>query len=477
MTPSLWAALSVAEVLWIIVASVVLILQRRSAAATLAWIFALIFLPIVGLLFYVVIGPQRLARRKLRRKLGRQSTAAATEGLLGAHAGSPTHARLAQIPVRAGETPPLPVANARAYLDGRSAYEAIFAAISAAKHHVHVEYYILEPDRAGERLRALLIEKAKAGVEVRLVIDGTGSIHVRNAWLDPLREAGVEVAWFNPINLFRVWFSRPDFRTHRKIVVCDGAVGFTGGMNLAECHSSEFTERYWRDTHVSFEGEAVWALQRAFFEDWAYATQKKVHESKLSAFFPKFTGVDDNANDALQIVGSGPDTDDFAVHKTFFAAITSARKRVWLTTPYFIPDETITQALSVAALSGVDVRVIVPERGDSRIVDFAARSYFDELLKVGVRFFEYTPRFVHAKTFVVDDDLSIIATANLDNRSFKLDFELAAIVYGQAMNRVLSDAFVEDLKGCREVQRSESKRLPLSTRLGQASARLLSPLL
>ncbi|MFO0562001.1 MAG: cardiolipin synthase [Polyangiales bacterium] len=475
MSPSVIAALSVAEVLWIIVASVVLILQRRSAAATLAWIFALIFLPGIGLLFYVVIGPRRLARRKLRRKLGRQSMVAATEGVLSAHAGSPSHARLAQIPVRAGETPPLRCANVRAYIDGRSAYEAIFAAISAAKHHVHVEYYILEPDRAGERLRSLLIEKAKAGVEVRLVIDGTGSIHVRNKWLEPLREAGVEVAWFNPINLFRVWFSRPDFRTHRKIVVCDGRLGFTGGMNLAECHSAEFTERYWRDTHMSFEGDAVWALQRAFFEDWAYATQKKV--SDVAKYFPKFAGADDVENDALQIVGSGPDTDDFAVHKTFFAAITAARKRVWLETPYFIPDETITQALAVAALSGVDVRVIVPERGDSRVVDLAARSYFDELLKVGVRFFEYTPRFLHAKTFVIDDDLSIVGTANLDNRSFKLDFELAAVAYGAGLNRVLAEAFIEDLKGCREVKLGESKRLPLATRLGQATARLLSPLL
>jgi cardiolipin synthase len=468
-------ALSVAELLWIVFISIVLIMQRRTAAATLAWIFALIFLPGVGLLFYLVIGPQRLARRKLRRRLGRKSIHAATEGMLGARAGSPSHARLAQVPIAARELPPLPASNVTALLDGKTAYDSIFSAIAAAKKHVHVEYYILEPDRAGERLRALLIAQAKAGVEVRLVLDGTGSLNVRERWLAPLREAGVEVAWFNPINLFRLWFSRPDFRTHRKIVVCDGLVGFTGGMNLAECHSSEFTEHYWRDTHVRFEGEAVWALQRAFLEDWHYATAREIPE--IARYFPPSASSDDNPNDAVQIVGSGPDTNDFAVHKTFFAAITSARKRLWLTTPYFIPDETISQALAVAALSGVDVRVIVPERGDSRIVDLAARSYFDELLEVGVKFYSYTPRFIHAKTIVVDDDLSIVSTANLDNRSFKLDFELAAIVYGAPLATTLAEAFLEDQRHCREVRIGESKKLPWTERLGQATARLLSPLL
>lgn len=475
MSTEVITLLSIAEVAWIIVASVVLILQRRSAAATLAWIFALIFLPGIGLLLYAVIGPRRLERRRLRRKIGKRAMRAATEGLLAARAGSPTHARVAQIPTTLGEAPPLPVANMLVFLDGKSAYDAIYEAISKAKKHVHVEYYILEPDRAGQRLRDLLIEKARAGVEVRLIIDGTGSLSIRERWLAPLREAGAEVAWFNPINLFRVWFSRPDFRTHRKIVVCDGAVGFTGGMNFAECHTSEFREDHWRDTHMRFEGDAVWALQRAFFEDWVYATSKKV--TAVERYFPKLSVTDDNTEDALQIVGSGPDSDEFAVHKLFFAVITAARKRVWITTPYFIPDEAILMALSAAALSGVDVRVIVPLKGDSRIVDMAARSYFDEMLAVGVKIFEYQPRFIHAKTLVIDDDLAIVSTANLDNRSFKLDFELAAVAYGGSVNPTLSAAFVEDQKESRLVTREICESRTWFERLGQATARLLSPLL
>lgn len=477
MSAEIITLLSVSEVLWIIVASVVLILQRRSAAATLAWIFALIFLPGVGLIFYAVIGPRRLERKRLRRKLGRQSMIAATEGLLAAYAGSPTHARLSQVPTRLGEAPPLPAAHIVSYLDGKAAYDAIYAAIAAATHHVHVEYYILEPDRAGERLRALLIEKARAGVEVRLVIDGTGSLRIRERWLDPLREAGVEVAWFNPVNLFRVWFSRPDFRTHRKIVVCDGAVGFTGGMNFAECHTSEFCPEHWRDTHLRFEGDAVWALQRAFFEDWVYATDKKLATAKIDRYFPKVAVVDDNPDDAVQIVGSGPDSDAFAVHKLFFAVITAARKRLWITTPYFIPDESISQALALAALSGVDVQVLVPSKGDSRIVDWAARSYYDELLAAGVKFFEYQPRFIHAKTLVIDDDLAIVSTANLDNRSFKLDFELAAVVYGGSLNHELGEAFLADLRESREVTKESCAHRSFGERLAHASARLLSPLL
>lgn len=475
MSTEVITLLSIAEVAWIIVASVVVILQRRSAAATLAWIFSLIFLPGIGLIFYAVIGPRRLERRRLRRKMGKQSMRAATEGMLAAHAGSPTHARLAQIATKLGEAPPLPVANMKLYLDGKSTYDAIYEAISNAKQHIHVEYYILEPDRAGERLRDLLIKKARAGVEVRLIVDGTGSLSIRESWLDPLREAGVEVAWFNPINLFRVWFSRPDFRTHRKIVVCDGVVGFTGGMNFAECHTSEYCDEYWRDTHMRFEGDAVWALQRAFFEDWVYATDKKLTE--IQRYFPKLSVVDDNPDDALQIVGSGPDSDEFAIHKLFFTVITAARKRVWITTPYFIPDEAISMALTSAALSGVDVRVIVPSKGDSRIVDSAARSYYDELLRVGVKIYEYQPRFIHAKTLVIDDDLAIVSTANLDNRSFKLDFELAAVAYGGSINPTLSEAFIEDQQSSRLVTKELCESRTWFEKLAQATARLLSPLL
>jgi phosphatidylserine/phosphatidylglycerophosphate/cardiolipin synthase-like enzyme len=262
-----------------------------------------------------------------------------------------------------------------------------------------------------------------------------------------LREAGVQFAWFNPIT-FKFWRRRrADFRTHRKSVVCDGVVGFTGGMNVADAHSAEFGPGYWRDTHLGFAGPAVAALQRAFLEDWAYA--RGTLPTLDTAYFPVEDLRQLGAHDAVQVVGSGPDDPAYAVYKTYFAAITAARQRLWITTPYFIPDDAIMTALAVAALARVDVRVLVPKRGDSAIVDLAARSYFGELLAAGVKIYEYEPRFIHAKTMVVDDDLAIVATANLDNRSFRLNFELAAQVYGAALNARLARAFIDDLEHAR----------------------------
>jgi cardiolipin synthase len=275
------------------------------------------------------------------------------------------------------------------------------------------------------------------------------------------------------VSLFRIRRRRADFRTHRKIVVCDGTVGFTGGMNVADAHSAEFAgDKAWRDTHVRITGSAVRALQRVFAEDWLYCSEKSLPTD--DAFFPTPTTV---TGEVVQIVASGPDTSAFAVHKMFFAAINQAIERIWLTTPYFVPDDPILNALICAAMRGVDVQVIVPERGDSRLVDLAARSYFPEVLDAGVRVFEYRERFVHAKTFVVDDDVAIVGTANLDNRSFRLNFEVAAVAYGGAINAQLDQAFRRDLESCRELVRTDWDGQPLLRRLGQAGARLLSPLL
>jgi cardiolipin synthase len=246
-----------------------------------------------------------------------------------------------------------------------------------------------------------------------------------------------------------------------------------GGMNVADAQTSEFTgEAAWRDTHVRITGSTVRALQRVFVEDWAYASDKVLPFEP--PYFPLPTG---EGGEVVQIVASGPDLATFSVHKMYFAAINQAAQRVWLTTPYFVPDEAILSAIVSAAMRGVDVRLIVPAKGDSRLVDLAARSYFPEVLEAGVRLFEYTPRFVHAKTMVIDDDVAIVASANLDNRSFRLDFELASVMYSHALNGQLADAFTRDLEVCREVRSDALARQTFFPRLFQAGARLLSPLL
>ncbi len=467
-----WPLISTLAAAWAIVMAIVIILERRSAAATIAWLLVLAFLPFVGLIVYRLIGPLRLERKKLQRVAGRKVVHEALHAIAQIESTSPEDIQLAMVPFRAGDAAPLRAERLEVYLDGAAAYRAIGEAIEQARHHIHLEYCIWEPDRIGTRLRDQLAARARAGVEVRLIADGTGCNHLGRKFLRPLRDAGVEIAWFNPVSLRRLRRRRADFRTHRKIVLCDGIVGFTGGMDITEVHSAEFGDSYWRDTHLRVEGTAVLTLQRIFMEDWFFAAERLPELSGL--YFPP---PSHRGRHVVQVVASGPDSTSHAVHKLFFTAITEARQRVWATTPYFVPDEPILTAMLTAALRGVDVRLLVPRKGDSRLVDLAARSYFPELLEVGVRILEYGPRFIHAKTFVVDDDVAIIGTANLDNRSFRLNFEIAAVLYGEPENRILALAFEDDCGYSRELHAADLEGERFHHRLGQAGARLLSPLL
>jgi cardiolipin synthase A/B len=464
--------LSAGLAVWVIGVSGVIILQRRSAAATLAWLLALAFLPVIGLVVYRFIGPLRLERKKLKRRASRRAVHEAVAALAALDDGSVEHLQLATVGMELGEAPPLRADDATVFLDGKSNYEAILAAVAAARHHVHLEYYIWEPDTIGLRLRDALVERARAGVKVRMIIDGTGSSKLKGKYVEPLLEAGVEVGRFNPVRLLRLRLRRPDFRTHRKIVVVDGRVGFTGGMNITDSHSAEFGPAYWRDTHLRIVGAAVWGLQRLFLEDWYFVTDALAPVDAYT--FPAPAGEGDHL---VQVIGSGPDSDAFAIHKMLFTAINQCTDRCWLTTPYFVPDDALLTALVTAGLRDVDVRLLVPKKGDSRLVDMAARSYLPELLAAGVRVYEYEQRFIHAKTMVCDSDVAVIGTANLDNRSFRLNFEVAALVYGTDVNHTLAAAFEIDIHDSREFQRDEYDKQPLRRRLGQASARLISPLL
>ncbi|HWU89536.1 MAG TPA: cardiolipin synthase [Kofleriaceae bacterium] len=469
----MWIPILVAGMMvWVAIVSVMIVLQRRSAAATIAWLLALMFLPIIGLVVYRLIGPLRLERKKLRRSANRKVVARALAALAKLDEDALEHLQLAMVAMELGEASPLPAEDVQVYLDGASAYEAILAAVAAATHHVHLEYYIWEPDTIGTRLRDLLIERARAGLAVRMVVDATGSNRLSRRFLAPLRAAGVQIAWFNPIRLRSLRLRRPDFRTHRKIIVCDGRVAFTGGMNITDLHSAKLSPAYWRDTHMRIVGAAVWPLQRIFIEDLYFATDALCPVD--AGTFPRLPGGGDHL---VQIVGSGPDSDAFAIHKVLFTAINQSTERLWLTTPYFVPDEALLAALITAGLRDVDVRLIVPKQGDSRLVDLAARSYFPELVAAGVKVYEYEARFIHAKTIVCDDDVAVIGTANLDNRSFRLNFEVAAVAYGPQVNATLADAFLADLAESRELTRAALERQPLRRRLGQAMARLISPLL
>jgi cardiolipin synthase len=360
----------------------------------------------------------------------------------------------------------------RLLLGGDETFAAVEEAIRGARHHVHLESYIFEPDLVGTHLRDVLVERALAGVEVRVLCDAVGSRHLGRRFLSPLRAAGARFAWFGPVSLARLRLRLFNFRTHRKIVVVDGAVGFTGGVNVHDEESAAARgARAWRDTHVRIEGAVVRWLQLVFLENWSYATGQG---PTGPAYFPE---VPDEGAHPVQILASGPDEPWRAIHKLYFAAIAMARERVLVATPYLVPDEAMLTALTTAALRGVDVQILVPRRSDSRTATAAGRSYFEELLVAGVRVFEYTPGMMHAKTLVVDGFFAAVGTANMDSRSFRLNYEVTSVCYDAAGATALAEVFAGHLHKAREVDRGALANDKLYHRLAQAGARLFAPLL
>ncbi|MFZ4790967.1 MAG: cardiolipin synthase [Candidatus Competibacteraceae bacterium] len=478
MTEQFILLLPLAWLLWILLVGIGLILERRSPTATLAWLLVLLFMPYFGFIVYLLLGPRRLRRRRLRYSRARERLIQSTHRLRRDRAIAPDfpasglERQLATLLERTGQGVPMPAVSATLLETGDVCYTALETAIAAARHHVHLEYYLWQPDSIGTRLRDVLIEKARAGIQVRLLLDAIGSDRISKRFLQPLRDAGGETAWFNPLNLRRLRPNHINFRTHRKIVVCDGRIGFTGGINVSAEHSTAASgPDAWRDTHLRIDGEPVHRLQFIFLEGWYFATDQAPFTPE---FFPQFP--ESSMGPWLQIVESGPDNNRQAIARFYFAAIASAQQRILLATPYFVPSEALTAALISAALRGVEVRILVPKQSDSRLVTAAARSYYDELASAGVRIDQYGPAMLHAKLLVVDERVAAVSSANFDNRSLALNFEVMAVIYDAGLAGRLASSFEADLhQASRYVK--PGRRATFSQRLGESTARLLSPLL
>ncbi|GGP26651.1 cardiolipin synthase [Silvimonas amylolytica] len=458
----------VVSLLWavyLVVLSVMIIWQRRAPVATLSWILSLAALPWVGLIIFLVFGPQKIKRKRLRRAASKQRLGIRKQS--GVNKAPPVYAaQMAKMSLATTEMPTVTCTRFDLLVDGGATYEAIFAAIEAATHQVHLEYYIYEPDRIGTALRDLLIRKAGQGVQVRLLIDALGSKRCGRKFLRPLIAAGAEVAFFHETSFRRL---RPviNMRTHRKLVICDGKVGFTGGINITDEEDERINPHAYHDLHLQLEGSVVEQLQQIFLEDWFYTTGER--PEPLPYVEPP------EGEHIVQVLQSGPDNDWAPIYRSYLAAINAAEERILLTTPYFVPDEGAMVALTSAALRGVDVQVMVPRRSDSWIVTEAARSYFDELVIAGVQVWEYTGRMLHSKTLVVDKKYAAIGTANFDNRSFRLNFEVSVLAYGATQADVLAGRFAEDLKRAERVFRP--RKISKLSAFGEAWARLFSPLL
>ena len=466
-----WLSDAATGLAWLSLPSVVVHRRGRPLAA-ISWMLALLSLPVLGLVLWWLLGRRHLMRRRRNRYNKHLHVSARLAGLrerLPPPSSTPQLLPLTVLPDELTQGVFCSTSgNAVTLLaNGASAFAVMEADIAAAEHHIHVLFYIWRNDETGRHFRDLLVTKAQQGVEVRVICDAVGAPLLARRFFRPLRNAGARVMHFNPPQLFSA-SPRLNFRNHRKIVVVDDRIGIIGGFNIAD----EYKKK-WRDMGVRIDGPAVDQLQEIFADDWYYCCEEDL------ASQPYFGNWQQHHHDVASCaaVASGPDSHYNAIHDALFIAINQCHRRLCITTPYFIPTQAIVAAIRAAVYRGVDVRILLPSQNDVPLVRYAARAYYPELLAVGVRIFEYLPEMIHAKVMVFDDDLVLIGSANLDNRSFKLNFEASCFVGGQRFNHDVASQFDDDLTRSQEVTQSDLDALSPLAKLRDATAQLLSPLL
>jgi cardiolipin synthase len=454
-----------------------LLLLKKRPTATLAWLWAILFMPFVGALFYCLFGTDRLKRRRLKhrtrfsaRPSGQRVPASATDEATAALIeGLPARdrrflqllSRLNQLPVSSAET-------LRILRDAKEFYPALEQRIRQARHCVHLEFYLWRGDETGRRFLRLLAETARRGVTVRLLLDGVGSFGLGRADLMDFRKAGGKFAWFQGLDPKRNRFML-NLRNHRKLQIVDGAVAFVGGMNIGrEYEGLDPRFGHWRDVQLEAAGSVVQTLGEAFADDWFFATGEKIPEEPAPARRAAYP---------LHVIVGGADRGNEPMSKSIVGLLHEATARVWIATGYFVPDDVLLAALELAASRGVDVRLLVAKKYNSPWLVIAGRSYYDELLAAGVRLFEYSAGTNHAKIAVADEHWAMVGSANLDYRSMRLNFELNLLFRSPAHNAALARILEQDFALSREIDPAAFGRRPLLQKCAEAALRPLSPLL
>ncbi len=460
---------------WMVGLVWMLVLDNRNPVKTMAWMVVLLFLPVIGVAFYFFFGRSTNKERLISAK----SVDVLTKKSLQGFNEQPEfrlpadHQSLIRLFMNLNRALPFEDNAVDVYTDGYAHFGALIREIANAKHHIHLEYYIFENDALGHLISDLLRDKARQGVEVRVLYDDVGCWNVPSGFFDDMRCAGIEVRSFLKVR-FPLFTSKVNYRNHRKVVVVDGAVGFIGGMNIADRYVKYRGERrILRDTHLRIVGRAVYALQSNFLMDWFFVTRSLLTASK---YYPVLT-TESLGSSLVQIVTSEPVGEWHPIMQGLLWAITNAKRYFFVQTPYFLPTEPVIAALRTAALAGVDVRLMIPERGDSAVTQLASLSYLGDVLRAGVKVYLYQRGFLHSKLMVSDDSISTVGSANMDFRSFEHNFEINAFVYDSNVATQLKDAFVRDQRDCRQLTMKAWANRPHSLRAKESIVRLLSPLL
>ena len=460
-----------------------IIFETHSSTKSLAYLLFCIFIPVIGIVFYLTFGinywklklysKKSKLNEQLLQQLKKSIPQYSASIVNTADASSMQHAELASMLIRDIKSPLTRYNKIKLLLNGEEKFPELLKCLATAMHHIHMEYYIYEQDEIGNAIIELLIKKAKEGVAVRFIYDDFGSPAIKKKTENRMQEAGIEIYPFSKVH-FYLLANRINYRNHRKIVVIDGQTGFTGGINVSDKYiNNKKGQLYWRDTHLRIDGPGVYYLQYLFLADWNFCCSQNLKAEHLH-FAAQLMHKDDTY---VQIVGSGPDSEQPSVLFSILQAIYLAREEILITTPYFIPGDNIIDALRIAASSGLTVKLLVPGKCDSMLVNAASKANYTDLLKAGVEIYLYQKGFVHAKTLVTDGKLSVVGTANMDYRSFDLNFEVNAIVYDVAFAVKLRKVFFDDLQDAKKINAQKWNKRSVYTRLGEKIARLFSPAL
>lgn len=450
------------------------ILGNRNPVRTIAWIVVLLFLPLVGLLFYFFFGrdtrKERLISKKGYSRLNRRPLMAYQEQMSSGGTGCSSLPSPAIFFSKVSHAFPFGGNQVDVYTDGYSMFQALIRDISCARRHIHLQFYIFENDGLGRLLRDLLIDKAREGVKIRLLYDDVGCWNVDSSFFELMLCEGIEVQSFLKVRFPR-FTSKVNYRNHRKLAVIDGKIGYIGGMNVAARYLKGFSWGVWRDTHVRIQGKGVYGIQTSFLADWF-----AVDCSLLTAeeYFPK---ISDSGEEVVQIVTSDPVGEWHELMQGIVKAVCSARHYLYIQSPYFLPTDEVMNALQTAALSGVDVRVMLPRKADSPLTQLGTSSYLDELMRAGVKVYLYRKGFLHSKILVADDEWSSVGSTNMDFRSFEHNFEANAFFYSPAMASHLKNIFLSDQEHCVLLSRKLWARRSGNSKVLESLVRLLAPLL
>ena len=457
-----------------------IIFETHSSTKTLAYLLLCIFIPVLGILFYMTFGinyfkkklysSKKSSDEKMLEELKQKVLSYGQASVIPRDLQGDDLLELSKMVIKDNYSPLTRNNNVKLLLNGEEKFPELLHAIENARHHVHIEYYIYECDEIGTALIELLIKKARDGVQVRFIYDDFGSPSIKNKIEKRMQNAGIEIYPFHKVH-FYLLANRINYRNHRKIVVIDGLTGFLGGINVADRYINKNNEQlFWRDTHLRIDGPGVYYLQYLFLADWNFCCAQKMIPGK--EYFPE--PITSNDDKFVQLVGSGPDSVQPLIMFSILQAIYLAKEEILITTPYLIPGDNIMDALRIAASSGLTVKMLVPDKSDSKLVNAAAKANYKDLLQAGVEIYLYTKGFVHAKTLVVDGKLSMIGSANMDYRSFLLNYEVNAIIYDEPFAEKMRTVFFEDLKNARKVDAESWSNRSTLTKLTERLARLFS---